>query len=69
MVAEWYAQRKAGRGRNRVARFTPAFTLRFWTVTLSFLEANGHRCMLMWRDGAVVALAMIDVQSAKAKGK
>ncbi len=48
-------------GRERVAKFISAFSSHFWTgVTISFVEANGQACMLMSRDGAVVALATID---------
>lgn len=47
-------------GRDRVAKFISAFSSHFWTgITLSPVEANGQRCMLMRRDGSVVALATI----------
>ncbi len=47
-------------GRERVAKFISAFSSHFWSgVTISFVEANGQGCMLMRRDGAVVALSTI----------
>lgn len=47
-------------GRERVAKFISAFSSHFWNgVTISFVEANGQGCMLMHREGAVVALSTI----------
>jgi RNA polymerase sigma-70 factor (ECF subfamily) len=55
------AAQKPVRGRERVARFISAFSSHFWTgVSISFVEANGQGCMLMSREGSVVALATID---------
>lgn len=54
------AAQKPVAGRERVAKFIAAVSRHFWTgVSLSFVEANGQRCALMVRDGAVVALATV----------
>jgi len=51
-------------GRGRVAKFIAAVASHFWTgVTVATIEANGQACMLMSRDGAVVALATIDASA------
>jgi RNA polymerase sigma-70 factor, ECF subfamily len=53
-------------GRERVARFIAAVAGHFWSgVTLAWVEANGQACVLISRDGVVVALVTI---AASAQG-
>jgi len=48
-------------GRDRVAKFISAVASHFWGgMDVAFVEANGQSCMIMSRDGAIVALASID---------
>jgi len=47
-------------GRERVARFISAVATHFWRgVTVSVVEANCQGCVLISRDGAVVALVTV----------
>lgn len=55
------AAQKPVTGRERVAKFIAAVSGHFWSgVTVSLGEANGQACMMMLRDGSVVALATVD---------
>ncbi len=55
------AAQKPVQGRDRVAKFISSVSSHFWAgVTISFVEANGQGCMLMSREGDVVALATVD---------
>jgi RNA polymerase sigma-70 factor (TIGR02957 family) len=47
-------------GRERVAKFIAAVAGHFWTgVTIARIEANGQGCVLISREGLVVALVTI----------
>jgi RNA polymerase sigma-70 factor (ECF subfamily) len=51
-------------GRERVARFLAGFAARFWAdTTLTWLEANGQRSVLVSRGEERVALATIDAST------
>ncbi len=55
------AAQKPVQGRDRVAKVISSVSSHFWAgVTISFIEANGQGCMLMSREGDVVALATVD---------
>jgi len=55
------AAQKPVAGRERVAKFIAAVAPHFWGgMDVSFIEANGQNCMIMSRDGAIVALATIE---------
>jgi RNA polymerase sigma-70 factor (TIGR02957 family) len=54
------AARKVLVGRDRVMKLLAALAPRFWTgVTLETIETNGQASVLIWRGGAVAALATI----------
>lgn len=47
-------------GRERVAKFIASVAAPFWCgVTLTKVQANGEACLLMSRDGVVVALVTV----------
>jgi RNA polymerase sigma-70 factor (ECF subfamily) len=51
-------------GRGRVAKFISAFSSHFWRgVTLSWLEVNNQPAVLITRDGAAIALAIIEASA------
>lgn len=55
------AAQKPVEGRDRVAKFISSVSSHFWAgVTISTVEANGQGCMLISREGDIVALATID---------
>ena len=51
-------------GSERVAKFIAAVAAPFWRgVKLTWVQANGQACVLMSRDGTVVALVTIEASA------
>ncbi|MGC4053005.1 MAG: hypothetical protein QM757_27090 [Paludibaculum sp.] len=54
------AAQKPVTGRERVAKFIAAFSTHYWNgMSVSFVEANGQACALIWREGVVTALVTV----------